>query len=58
MEMEMDGGEGPCDSTVLLSEQHQDLGSGGNGSGPLSAIAALVQVRVGDTGSEFYHDIS
>ncbi|XP_005805440.1 wings apart-like protein homolog [Xiphophorus maculatus] len=44
MEMEMDGGEGPCDSTVLLSEQHQDLGSGGNGSGPLSAIAALVQL--------------
>ncbi|XP_043958142.1 wings apart-like protein homolog [Gambusia affinis] len=44
MEMEMEGGEGPCDSTVLLSEQHPDLGSGGNGRGPLSAIAALVQL--------------
>ncbi|XP_038164655.1 wings apart-like protein homolog isoform X2 [Cyprinodon tularosa] len=42
IEMEMEGGQGPCDSTVLLGEQHQDLGSSG---GPLSAIAALVQVR-------------
>ncbi|KAM4715835.1 wings apart-like protein homolog isoform 2-T2 [Anableps anableps] len=41
MEMEMEGGQGPCDSTVLLSEQHRDLSSGG---GPLSAIAALVQL--------------
>ncbi|XP_017295539.1 wings apart-like protein homolog [Kryptolebias marmoratus] len=39
MEMEMEGGQGPCDSTVLLSPQH-----GGGGSGPLSAIAALVQL--------------
>lgn len=41
MEMEMEGGQGPCDSTVLLSPQHQELSS----TGPLSAIAALVQVR-------------
>ncbi|XP_007565274.1 wings apart-like protein homolog [Poecilia formosa] len=44
MEMEMEGRQGPCDSTVLLGEQHQDLGVGGNGGGPLSAIAALVQL--------------
>uniref|UniRef100_A0A3Q2PQY1 Wings apart-like protein homolog n=1 Tax=Fundulus heteroclitus TaxID=8078 RepID=A0A3Q2PQY1_FUNHE len=43
MEMEMEGGQGPCDFTVLLNEQHQDL-SGGGGGGPLSAIAALVQL--------------
>ncbi|MED6250725.1 hypothetical protein ATANTOWER_007028 [Ataeniobius toweri] len=41
MEMEMEGGQGPCDSTVMLSEHHQDLSSSG---GPLSAIAALVQL--------------
>ncbi|XP_054624460.1 wings apart-like protein homolog [Dunckerocampus dactyliophorus] len=42
MEMEMEGGQGPCDSTVLLSlPHHQDAGGGG---GPLSAIAALVQL--------------
>ncbi|XP_062269883.1 wings apart-like protein homolog isoform X1 [Platichthys flesus] len=40
METEMEGGQGPCDSTVLLNPQHQDLTS----SGPLSAIAALVQL--------------
>lgn len=40
MEMEMEGGQGPCNSTVLLSPQHQDISS----SGPLSAIAALVQL--------------
>lgn len=40
MEMEMEGGQGPCNSTVLLNPQHQDIGS----SGPLSAIAALVQL--------------
>ncbi|KAM6896908.1 wings apart-like protein homolog [Xenentodon cancila] len=40
MEMEMEGGQGPCDSTVLLSPQQQDIGS----TGPLSAIAALVQL--------------
>lgn len=40
MEMEMEGDQGPCDSTVLLNPQLQDLSS----SGPLSAIAALVQV--------------
>uniref|UniRef100_A0A665W4B5 Wings apart-like protein homolog n=1 Tax=Echeneis naucrates TaxID=173247 RepID=A0A665W4B5_ECHNA len=38
MEMEMEGGQGPCDSTVLLNPQHQDS------TGPLSAIAALVQL--------------
>lgn len=43
MEMEMEGGQGPCDSTVLLSPQHQDLDLGGT-TGPLSAIAALVQL--------------
>lgn len=41
MEMEMEGGQGPCDSTVLLNPQHQDIAS----TGPLSAIAALVQVQ-------------
>nr|XP_057924516.1 wings apart-like protein homolog isoform X2 [Doryrhamphus excisus] len=42
MEMEMEGGRGPCDSTVLLNPpHHQDAHSGG---GPLSAIAALVQL--------------
>uniref|UniRef100_A0A3P8QGX4 Wings apart-like protein homolog n=1 Tax=Astatotilapia calliptera TaxID=8154 RepID=A0A3P8QGX4_ASTCA len=40
MEMEMEGGQGPCDSTVLLNPQHQDIAS----TGPLSAIAALVQL--------------
>lgn len=40
MEMEMEGGQGPCNSTVLLSPEHQDF----NSTGPLSAIAALVQV--------------
>ncbi|KAG7215496.1 hypothetical protein INR49_003272 [Caranx melampygus] len=35
------GSQGPCDSTVLLNPQHQDMSS----SGPLSAIAALVQVQ-------------
>ncbi|XP_076615746.1 wings apart-like protein homolog [Chaetodon auriga] len=40
MEMEMEGGQGPCNSTVLLSPQHQDITS----TGPLSAIAALVQL--------------
>uniref|UniRef100_A0A3Q1I7X9 Wings apart-like protein homolog n=1 Tax=Anabas testudineus TaxID=64144 RepID=A0A3Q1I7X9_ANATE len=40
MEMEMEGGQGPCDSTVLLSPQHQEITS----TGPLSAIAALVQL--------------
>ncbi|XP_044034438.1 wings apart-like protein homolog isoform X2 [Siniperca chuatsi] len=39
MEMEMEGGQGPCNSTVLLNPQHQDVTS----AGPLSAIAALVQ---------------
>ncbi|KAF7657945.1 hypothetical protein LDENG_00019180 [Lucifuga dentata] len=38
--MEMEGGQGPCDSTVLLSLQHQDVTS----TGSLSAIAALVQL--------------
>ncbi|XP_060889570.1 wings apart-like protein homolog isoform X1 [Labrus mixtus] len=38
MEMEMEGGQGPCNSTVLMSPTHQDI------SGPLSAIAALVQL--------------
>ncbi|XP_061563637.1 wings apart-like protein homolog [Cololabis saira] len=42
MEMEMEGGQGPCDSTVLLSPQHPDLDLGS--TGPLSAIAALVQL--------------
>lgn len=41
MEMEMEGGQGPCNSTVLLNPQLQDITS----TGPLSAIAALVQVR-------------
>lgn len=45
MEMEMEGGQGPCDSTVLLSPQHQDITS----TGPLSAIAALVQVQYATT---------
>ncbi|TWW82038.1 wings apart-like protein homolog [Takifugu flavidus] len=40
METEMEGGQGPFNSTVLLSPQHPDLSS----SGPLSAIAALVQL--------------
>ncbi|KAM4624546.1 wings apart-like protein homolog [Polymixia lowei] len=40
MEMEMEGDQGPCDSTVLLTQQHQELTS----TGPLSAIAALVQL--------------
>ncbi|KAG8008865.1 Wings apart-like protein-like protein [Nibea albiflora] len=40
MEMEMEGGQGPCNSTVLLNPPHQDVTS----SGPLSAIAALVQL--------------
>ncbi|XP_067344320.1 wings apart-like protein homolog isoform X1 [Channa argus] len=40
MEMEMEGGQGPCDSTVLLDPPHQDITS----TGPLSAIAALVQL--------------
>uniref|UniRef100_A0A8C4HDG5 Wings apart-like protein homolog n=1 Tax=Dicentrarchus labrax TaxID=13489 RepID=A0A8C4HDG5_DICLA len=40
MEMEMEGGQGPCNSTVLLNPQHQDITS----AGPLSAIAALVQL--------------
>ncbi|XP_061731982.1 wings apart-like protein homolog [Nerophis ophidion] len=41
MEMEMEGGQGPCDSTVLLNlPQHQNACSGS----PLSAIAALVQL--------------
>ncbi|XP_056153211.1 wings apart-like protein homolog [Lampris incognitus] len=40
MEMEMEGGQGPCDTTVLLSPQHQDI----TNTGPLSAIAALVQL--------------
>ncbi|XP_044193733.1 wings apart-like protein homolog [Thunnus albacares] len=40
MEMEMEGGQGPCNSTVLLNPQHQDIAS----TGPLSAIAALVQL--------------
>ncbi|XP_074477182.1 wings apart-like protein homolog isoform X2 [Sebastes fasciatus] len=38
MEMEMEGGQGPCDSTVLLNPPHQDIIR----TGPLSAIAALV----------------
>ncbi|KAE8283827.1 Wings apart-like protein-like protein Friend of EBNA2 protein WAPL cohesin release factor [Larimichthys crocea] len=40
MEMEMEGGQGPCNSTVLLNAPLQDVTS----SGPLSAIAALVQL--------------
>ncbi|CAJ1081368.1 wings apart-like protein homolog [Xyrichtys novacula] len=40
MEMEMEGGQGPCNSTVLMSPTHQDFSS----TGPLSAIAALVQL--------------
>ncbi|XP_041671459.1 wings apart-like protein homolog [Cheilinus undulatus] len=40
MEMEMEGGQGPCNSTVLMSPPHQDITS----TGPLSAIAALVQL--------------
>uniref|UniRef100_A0A673CHV7 Wings apart-like protein homolog n=1 Tax=Sphaeramia orbicularis TaxID=375764 RepID=A0A673CHV7_9TELE len=40
MEMEMEEGQGPCDSTVLLGPPHQDV----CGTGPLSAIAALVQL--------------
>ncbi|XP_022062758.1 wings apart-like protein homolog [Acanthochromis polyacanthus] len=40
MEMEMEEGQGPCDSTVLLNPQHQNITS----TGPLSAIAALVQL--------------
>ncbi|XP_029977315.1 wings apart-like protein homolog isoform X2 [Sphaeramia orbicularis] len=43
MEMEMEEGQGPCDSTVLLGPPHQDV----CGTGPLSAIAALVQVCSG-----------
>ncbi|XP_068161950.1 wings apart-like protein homolog [Antennarius striatus] len=39
MEMEMEGGQGPCNSTVP-SPQDQDT----IGTGPLSAIAALVQL--------------
>ncbi|CAK6977637.1 wings apart-like protein homolog [Scomber scombrus] len=42
MEMEMEGGQGPCDSTVLLNPPHLEIAS----TGPLSAIAALVQVCV------------
>lgn len=41
MEMEMEEGQGPCDSTVLLAPQPQHVAS----TGPLSAIAALVQVE-------------
>ncbi|KAM4526203.1 wings apart-like protein homolog isoform 2-T2 [Fundulus diaphanus] len=44
MEMEMEGGQGPCDFTVLLNEQRQDLSGSGGSGGPLSAIAALVQL--------------
>lgn len=40
MEMEMEGGQGPCNSTVLTGPTHQDITS----TGPLSAIAALVQL--------------
>ncbi|XP_028990313.1 wings apart-like protein homolog [Betta splendens] len=40
MEMETEGGQGPCDSTVLLSPQHQAITS----TGPMSAIAVLVQL--------------
>uniref|UniRef100_A0A8C9Z2N5 Wings apart-like protein homolog n=1 Tax=Sander lucioperca TaxID=283035 RepID=A0A8C9Z2N5_SANLU len=40
MEMEMEGGQGPCDSTVLLNPPLQDITC----TGPLSAIAALVQL--------------
>ncbi|XP_061562141.1 wings apart-like protein homolog isoform X2 [Phycodurus eques] len=47
MEMEMEGGQGPCDSTVLLVPPHQQdvvIAGGGPlsaiaGGGPLSAIA-------------------
>ncbi|KAF6730742.1 Wings apart-like-like protein [Oryzias melastigma] len=42
MEMEMEGGQGPCDSTVLLAPQPQHIAS----PGPLSAIAALVQLFI------------
>lgn len=45
MEMEMEGGQGPCDSTVLLSPQNQNQNQEISCStGPLSAIAALVQL--------------
>ncbi|XP_077406676.1 wings apart-like protein homolog [Vanacampus margaritifer] len=47
MEMEMEGGHGPCDSTVLLPTQQQDdvIGDVIDGGGaPLGAIAALVQM--------------
>ncbi|KAM9426458.1 wings apart-like protein homolog isoform 1-T2 [Pholidichthys leucotaenia] len=40
LEMEMEEGQGPCDSTVVLSPHNQNLGE----TGPLSAIAALVQL--------------
>ncbi|XP_070707802.1 wings apart-like protein homolog [Pempheris klunzingeri] len=40
MEMEMEGGQGPCNSTILPNPQPQDVTS----TGPLSAIAALVQL--------------
>ncbi|XP_076005765.1 wings apart-like protein homolog isoform X2 [Genypterus blacodes] len=40
MDMVMEDGQGPCDSTVLLNPQHEDITS----TGPLSAIAALVQL--------------
>uniref|UniRef100_A0A3P9KGP3 Wings apart-like protein homolog n=1 Tax=Oryzias latipes TaxID=8090 RepID=A0A3P9KGP3_ORYLA len=42
MEMEMEEGQGPCDSTVLLAPQPQHVAS----TGPLSAIAALVQLFI------------
>nr|XP_061807549.1 wings apart-like protein homolog [Nerophis lumbriciformis] len=44
MEMEMDGGQGPCESTVLLMPPHQQDVIINDVSGPLSAIAALVQL--------------
>uniref|UniRef100_A0A672GGN8 Wings apart-like protein homolog n=1 Tax=Salarias fasciatus TaxID=181472 RepID=A0A672GGN8_SALFA len=47
MEMEMEGGQGPCDSTVLLNPQNQNQNLNqdiGCSTGPLSAIAALVQL--------------
>lgn len=43
MEMEVEGSQGPNNSAVLLSPQHQDVSN----TGPLSAIAALVQVNAG-----------
>ncbi|KAK5850411.1 hypothetical protein PBY51_001294 [Eleginops maclovinus] len=40
MEMELEGGQGPCETTVLINPPLQEIAS----TEPLSAIAALVQL--------------